>query len=907
MDALESIKESKRDILHLNRQPSPLQNVLDADRITDYPRRTSPSTSLLSLSSRRSSLSAVSQSSFTSDSSFENGRRPGKKILKNPLQPPRRSKNRVRWKLPNNSSDSLSVDSFESVGSNIYDRARSGVVMATQNWREFEQSPPRGSTGITPMKPPLSKMRTSLSTGTLQTHQYTSPYRGLTTIPQGAVISSLGVKSNETPSPLTYNTSSNNSVSPGGVLSSTPLRHTQSTSAIDFHKQMQLRRGSPNVAGVPILRLDSSNLTDLEESTLEDRKRMHIYQFPQTRSPGTTLQSPDTSRSKPSSQSLTAALLDDDDANDYDHLSPLRGNKGGTDQPSGNKVITSLLHGNKVGTGHPSLLHGNKVGTGHPSLLHGNKVGTGHPSLLHGNKVSTDHPSLLHGNKVGTDHPSLLHGNKVGTDHPSLLHGNKVGTDHPSLLHGNKVGTDHPSLLHGNKVRTQEQQKKDDTDIYSNQDIDDALEVIAKESSGGSTGSHGSSPAEELPPTLPPKKFHRGRNVTIGLESSGNSTSVQPTPGTSSALSFQTQRQSFAHSVTSPQSSSARHASSRSPQVPPPVPPKTRRRKQETNAPTSSHSAQIPYLQKQQQENHKTPENTSRSPSFGERQAAVIKTSPSQSQGSAEEDLMSGVSSTTLVDQEDATTSKSSKSSTTHAPSEYHKQPWSVPGLKERVVVGAEDPGPPIDKLIRTSTDQFPTMTAWNFTSHDPRQPTQHDRQQKFHDPTLSFSVSHSQPDPGSMDFMMPYPTYNQQQVHSQQVRRAPEDKLTVAPTTKRYKLSLDNAFTEGNIMQPVQLSQPVRSTGERSARNQSTHRAQQRGIPRSNSVGQTSRMPTSADIKWSPEEAQVRQRFYSGGKLPMEKPVHHVKDQSVAQLLKDLNINDTGRAGWSRRATNAV
>ena len=842
MDALESIKESKRDILHLNRQPSPLQNVLDADRITDYPRRTSPSTSLLSLSSRRSSLSAVSQSSFTSDSSFENGRRPGKKILKNPLQPPRRSKNRVRWKLPNNSSDSLSVDSFESVGSNIYDRARSGVVMATQNWREFEQSPPRGSTGITPMKPPLSKMRTSMSTGTLQTHQYTSPYRGLTTIPQGAVISSLGVKSNETPSPLAYNTSSNNSVSPGGVLSSTPLRHTQSTSAIDFHKQMQLHRGSPNVAGVPILRLDSSNLTDLEESTLEDRKRMHIYQFPQTRSPGTTLQSPDTLRSKPSSQSLTAALLDDDDANDYDHLSPLHGNKGGTDQPSGNKVITSLLHGNKVGTGHPSLLHGNKV-----------------------------------------------------------------GTDHPSLLHGNKVGTDHPSLLHGNKVGTQEKQKKEDTDIYSDQDIDDALEVIAKESSGGSTGSHGSSPAEELPPTLPPKKYHRGRNVTIGSESSGNSTSVQPTPGTSSALSFQTQRQSFAHSVTSPQSSSARHASSRSPQVPPPVPPKTRRRKQETNAPTSVHSAQVTYLQKQQQQNHKIPENISRSPSFGERQAAVIKTSPSQSQGSAEEDLMSGVSSTTLVDQEDATTSKSSKSSTTHAPSEYHKQSWSVPGLKERVVVGAEDPGPPIDKRIRTSTDQFPAMTAWNFTSHDPRQPTQQDRQQKFHDPTLSFSVSHSQPDPGSMDFMMPYPTYNQQQVHSQQVRRAPEDKLTAAPTTKRYKLSLDNAFTEGNIMQPVQLSQPVRSTGERTARNQSTHRARQPGIPRSNSVGQTSRMPTSADIKWSPEEAQVRQRFYSGGKLPMEKPVHHVKDQSVAQLLKDLSISDSGRAGWSRRATHDV
>ena len=92
-------------------------------------------------------------------------------------------------------------------------------------------------------------------------------------------------------------------------------------------------------------------------------------------------------------------------------------------------------------------------------------------------------------------------------------------------------------------------------------------------------------------------------------------------------------------------------------------------------------------------------------------------------------------------------------------------------------------------------------------------------------------------------------------------------------------------------------MSQPVHSS-DRVPRNQMTHRA---GIPRSNSVGQNSLTASAtASVSLSPEEKYVRQRFYSGGKPPTDKPVHHVKGQSVEELLRDLDISDTrtGKAG---------
>ena len=753
--------------MRLTRQVSPMNSLQDPDRITDYPRRTSPSVSLLSLSSRRSSLSAVSQSSFTSDSSFDASKKPGKKILKNPHRSTRNSKNRVRWKLPNAGdgtgidSDAISIDSLESSSSSIYNRARSGVLAARQTWRDFENSPPRGSTGITPIKSAqkLQLTRSSSATGTL--HMY-SPPGNLTTIPQGTVVNDLESKSSEvltrskpTPSPLAYNTSSNNSQNPGSVLHSTPIRrtpirHTQSSSNLEFRTKMQKHSGTPNqVADIdfPILRLDNSSLTDLEESTLEDRKRMHIFQFPQS-SQQATPQTPDNFRSK-----QPVALLEDDDASDYDHLSPLHESKRG------------------------------------------------------------------------------------------------------------------------------DQDKPKRKDVYFNRDI--ALKVIKEPAGAGSHGSHKSSSSEERPPSIPPKRNRQERKAAIG----------------SDAIRILSKPRSA--SLSQRRSNDTRHNVVLSPQTPPPVPPKMRRKKQQNLFPTSGNAIQEAH---QRQSGNQKDEILPPPPEFSAgSQPGGTNTSPSQSHGSGEDDLTSSISNTTLVEQEN-TKPLSSKSHTTPSPStaivhpgsSQHidaKQSWSVQGIMDRIVVGAEDPGPPVDRRFKIAANQPLAL------SFKPPDQTSQGRQYYFHE-TTSFTGSHSQPDAIPMDFKVT-PHYSQQ-AHTQQASRAPNQTLT-SPTSPRYKISLETAFTEGNVMKgiPPNHSATTHQPSERSAekRNQPTHRPHQ-SIPRSSSVGHNSQPAASLDVNLSPEEQEVRKRFYSGGKLPVEKPVVHVHNQSVTQLLKQLEINDKKHAG---------
>ena len=782
LDALESIKESKQDIIRLTRQVSPMNSLLDPDRITDYPRRPSPSVSLLSLSSRRSSLSAMSQSSLTSDSSFDASRKPGKKILKNPHRPTRNSKNRVTWKLPNMGdgtgidSDTMSVDSLESSSSSIYNRARSGVQAARQAWRDFENSPPRGSTGITPIKPiqRLPLTRSSSATGTL--HMY-SPPGNLATIPQGTVVNDLESKSSDnltrsklTPSPLTYNTSSNNSITPGSVLHSTPIRqapnirHTQSTSNLEFQTNMQQFGTTPDQTAdvdIPILRLDNSNLTDLEESTIEDRRRMHIFQFPQHNQQA-ILQTPDNSRSK-----QPVALLEDDDANDYDHLSPLHEKQGGQDK----------------------------------------------------------------------------------------------------------------------------QKRRDVNVTHSGREVYCTPEIIAKERPGvghshGGIGSQKTSPSEELPPSIPPKRSRQERKAAVGSEA----TRILSKP--------------VSASLAQRQSSATRHNTVVSPQTPPPVPPKMRRKKQQNTFPTSGNAKEDPYQRGNQRDEILPPP-----PEFSTgSQPSGANTSPPQSHGSAEEDLTSSVSNTTLVEEEHTKPMSSRSHHATPSPSAITiyqlptqqtdtKQSWSMQGIQDRIVEGAEDPGPPVDKRFKVSASRFQSPTH-NFKPLDLHHQTSQRRQHYFND-TTSFPGSHSQPDVIPTDIKIT-PHYSQR-AHTQEASRVPKETLT-SPTSPRYKISLETALTEGNIMQGVSLKHPVAThqPSERSAveRNQPANRPHQ-SIPRSNSVGQNSQPAASLDVHLSPEEQEVRKRFYSGGKLPIEKPVVHVKNQSsVTQLLKELEIKDKKHAG---------
>jgi hypothetical protein len=706
----------------------------------------------------------MSQSSLTSDSSFDASKKPGKKILKNPRRAARNSKNRVTWKLPNSSdgtgidSDAVSVDSLESSGSSIYNRARSGVLAARQGWRDFENSPPRGSTGITPIKPTqrLPLMRSSSATGTL--HMY-SPPGNLATIPQGAVVNDLESKSSEnlmrpklTPSPLSYNTSSNNSVTPAGsVLHSTPIRqtpsirHTQSTSKFEFQRNMPQFGSTPPgqaaAVNVPILRLDNSNLTDLEESTVEDKKRMHIFQFPQSNQQAT----PDNSRS--------VALLEDDDANDYDHLSPLHEKKGVQDRQKRTDINVTYSTGEEIN---------------------------------HTPEITTK-------------------------EHPG------VGHRHDGI-------------------------------------------------------------SEELPPSIPPKRSRQERKATIGSEA----TRILSKP-VSVSLSHR-------------QSRVARHDTVSLTQTPPPVPPKMRKKKQKQPNifPTSGNAKEVPYQRD---------ELISPPPEFstGSRSGGT-NTSPPQSHGSAEEDLTSSVSNTTLVEEEHTkprvhhTIPSPATTTIYQQPTQQTdtKQSWSMQGIQDRIVEGAEDPGPPIDKRFKASDSRFQPPTH-KFKPLDLHHQTSQSRQYYFQD-TTSVSGSYSQPDV----IPMVTPHYSQQG-HTQEASRVPKEAMT-SPTSPRYKVSLETALAEGNIMVPLKhpstTQQPNDSSRSVVERNQPANRPHE-PIPRSNSVGQNSQPATSLDVHFSSEEQEVRKRFYSGGKLPMEKPVAHVKNQpSVSQLLKELEIKDKKHAG---------
>ncbi|CAI8013472.1 hypothetical protein GBAR_LOCUS8538 [Geodia barretti] len=134
-------------------------------RITDYPGHTlsqSPPGSI-----RRSSLS-VSESSLTGSFTSDAGSpgQPRKRILKKPHGPRKHKSNRVHWNIPEEGGgDGVSLLSFESTSTTSGVSPSSylqGVSECRRNWREFEEPPAPGSTGLTPMKqlrPPPRKPR----------------------------------------------------------------------------------------------------------------------------------------------------------------------------------------------------------------------------------------------------------------------------------------------------------------------------------------------------------------------------------------------------------------------------------------------------------------------------------------------------------------------------------------------------------------------------------------------------------------------------------------------------------------------------------------------------------------------------------------------------------------------------
>ena len=370
----------------------------DPDQITDYPRRhASPdiTSSQFSLDgSRRSSLSlsAVSESSLTSDYSYDASRQPTKKILKHPHRPRRRSRKNVRWQ---DEADTTSIDSFDSTStsSSLYAHARNGVTEARQNWREFEKPPPPGSTGMTPLRPPLAgRYNTRPSSAPYTPYSSPSSYvPELETMKehvQAASTSNLlhpshttRHKFNRSPSPTRSPSPQSRAYhSPSPQLRASPLTSTPSSESGGFEKLSRpvsstsrlhsmrryisdtavQRSSSPHYARDPsaikakkrnlsddidspldVLKFNDSKIPELEASTLEDRQRMHIFKFPQhSRTNSEPVQPVHASAT---TTRVRTAFLNDDDEGDYDHLSPILSDPETNKGTKGHSLLASMV------------------------------------------------------------------------------------------------------------------------------------------------------------------------------------------------------------------------------------------------------------------------------------------------------------------------------------------------------------------------------------------------------------------------------------------------------------------------------------------------------------------------------------------------------------------------------------
>lgn len=386
LEVLENIKEGNQELLKLSKKPSPLLNAHgDPDRRTDYPRARSPDTRSPNWSRSSSlSLSAMSESSLTSDGSsvvsYDASKQPKKKILKNPHRLRRGSNNRVRWNLPGEEKkETMSLQSFDSTNE-IYGQARLSATEMRQKWKEADRNPVQGSSApaqlhygknfnpaiqsysdsallnVSPSPSPSHSPSHYLLGGSPAAHRtlttqgaqlasnmprviVTNEATSITNDPLKAFNHTLSPLASATAisgspkrnfqsacssgSPMRNFQSPPSSGSPKRNLQSTPNPHYQSDSILARRDVVGQRNDSPTSFDIdmPVLKFDHSNLSELEESTLEDRKRMHIFQFPQNSpvhsSPLAGL------HARKVAAPVASAFLDDDDENDYDHLSPL--------------------------------------------------------------------------------------------------------------------------------------------------------------------------------------------------------------------------------------------------------------------------------------------------------------------------------------------------------------------------------------------------------------------------------------------------------------------------------------------------------------------------------------------------------------------------------------------------------
>ena len=286
--------------------------------------------------------------------------KPRKRILKKPHGPRRnKTSNRVRWNIPEEGSgggDSVSLLSFESTSTTSfgfsYQQARKSVNESRRNWREFEEMPPPGSTGLTPSKPSLSTVRENCvdlahtdesshpppcSLLTQQESQSASHLSLSRSHPQqhGMGTSNVGMRNGSIESspaimsPLSYTTHKESPTEHHHTSTPLRLQHENNPS-----RQVDIDSAHSSVApplAVPILKLDHSNLSDLEASTLEDRVKSNIFEIPLSTANGNSRDPRGPTSSKNSTSVAYSGyippdgmghLCGDSDADDYDHLSP---------------------------------------------------------------------------------------------------------------------------------------------------------------------------------------------------------------------------------------------------------------------------------------------------------------------------------------------------------------------------------------------------------------------------------------------------------------------------------------------------------------------------------------------------------------------------------------------------------
>ena len=311
-ETLAGMQHNATQFTRLSRRVPDLPHYIPT-RLTDYP-RSSPSSSLnQSFQSETDSLSTVSESSFTSDSSYtyDANRKPKKKILKN-SNAPRKHKHHVRWNLENlenvSDTDSVSVDSSSSLSSNSksYQRARETANRTVYNWQEFERPLPAGSTGLTPLyKLPQNGTKTiyrTYSSDVYIPHQLTQDIQQHRSLRH--IVSADPNHFRQQPQPML------NDPRPFGVQFQQHSNFQQHSTPVTSPET--LNQSMDRVVNVPVLHLDESQVPQLEMSNLEERRQRHLFQFPR--------QKPVPYVNTDNKLRMRMQTLNEEDKNDYDHL-----------------------------------------------------------------------------------------------------------------------------------------------------------------------------------------------------------------------------------------------------------------------------------------------------------------------------------------------------------------------------------------------------------------------------------------------------------------------------------------------------------------------------------------------------------------------------------------------------------